>query len=266
MATMEKAFTLVQITDPHLHASSEGTLLGMNTEDSLKLIVKRVQEEILDIDLILATGDIAQDSSVGAYEKFVSFISPLAAPMRWIPGNHDNRDNMATVAQSTDYANAITELGDWVIIMLDSVVSKKVYGNLAQDQLDILKQALEQFTDKHILIAFHHHPISMSSQWIDKIGVKNADEFQQIIAPYNNIRAIVCGHVHQASDAIIDGFRYISTPSTCVQFLPKSKDFGIDSSGPGYRTLVLKPSGEIDTQVSRIEGVDFKIDYTQQGY
>ncbi|MFQ3231024.1 MAG: Icc protein [Reinekea sp.] len=266
MATMEKAFTLVQITDPHLHASSEGTLLGMNTEDSLKLIVKRVQEEVSNIDLILATGDIAQDSSVGAYENFVSFVEPLKAPMRWIPGNHDNRENMATVAQGTDYANAITELGNWVVVMLDSVVPKKVYGSLAQDQLDTLKQALEQFTDKYILIAFHHHPVSMKSQWIDKIGVKNSDELQKIIAPYNNIRAIVCGHVHQASDVVINGFRYISTPSTCVQFLPESKDFGIDSSGPGYRTLTLNPNGEIDTHVSRIEGVDFKIDYTQQGY
>ncbi|MBU2864003.1 3',5'-cyclic-AMP phosphodiesterase [Reinekea forsetii] len=263
---MERALSLVQITDPHLHAKADGTLLGMNTEDSLKLIVERVQEEVDHIDLILATGDIAQDSSVGAYENFVSFVAPLNAPMRWIPGNHDNRDNMATVAKGTDYAQAVTELGDWVIVMLDSVVARKVYGNLAQDQLDILKAALDQHHDKHILIAFHHHPILMGSQWIDKIGVKNSEEFQQLIAPYKNIRAIVCGHVHQASDVMFNGFRYISTPSTCVQFLPKSKDFGIDSSGPGYRCLTLHPNGDIETSISRIEGVDFKIDYTQQGY
>jgi Icc protein len=263
---MEKAFTLVQITDPHLHANPEGTLLGMNTESSLKLIVKRIQEEVADIDLIIATGDIAQDSSVGAYENFVSFLSPLKTPMRWIPGNHDSRENMATVAKGTDYANPITELGDWVVVMLDSIVPKKVYGTLGQDQLDILKNALDTYTDKHILICFHHHPVSMNSQWIDKIGVKNSDQLQQLIAPYTNIKAIVCGHVHQESDHIVNGFRYISTPSTCVQFLPKSEDFGIDSTGPGYRRLTLMPDGTIETNVSRIEGVDFKIDYTQTGY
>jgi len=92
---MQKAHTLVQITDPHLHARPEGTLLGMNTENSLKLIVDRVQQEVKDIDLIIATGDIAQDSSIQAYNNFLSFLAPLKAPMRWIPGNNDSRENIA---------------------------------------------------------------------------------------------------------------------------------------------------------------------------
>jgi Icc protein len=150
--------------------------------------------------------------------------------------------------------------------MLDSSVPEKVYGTLDQNQLTILKQALARYSDKYILIAFHHHPVSMNCEWIDQIGVKNSAEFQNIIAPYDNIRAIVYGHVHQESDTIVDGFRYISTPSTCVQFMPHSADFGIDSTGPGYRTLILNPEGTLDTQVSRIEGVDFKIDYSQKGY
>jgi Icc protein len=263
---MEKAYTLVQITDPHLHATNEGTLLGMNTENSLKLIVDRVQSEVTDIDLILATGDIAQDSSVQAYKNFLSLLSPLSSPMRWIPGNHDSRANMAEAGKGLNHAESIVELGDWVVVLLDSIVPERVYGHLAEDQLSLLDGALTKYADKHILITFHHHPVPMNSRWIDQIGVRNRDELKTLLSKHSNVRAVICGHVHQESDTLIDGVNYMSTPSTCVQFKPKSQDFGIDNLGPGYRKLVLNPDGSIDTKVSRVDGFDFEIDFSQKGY
>lgn len=263
---MQKAYTLVQITDPHLHASNEGTLLGMNTENSLKLIVERVMSEVTDIDLIIATGDIAQDSSVQAYKNFLSFLAPLNSPMRWIPGNHDSRENMIEAGKGLDHAEPIVELGNWVVLLLDSIVPERVYGFLAEDQLALLTQTLEKYSDKHVLVTFHHHPFAMQSRWIDQIGVRNRDDLSQLLEKHSNVKAVVCGHVHQENDQIIDGIRYISTPSTCVQFKPKSQDFGIDTLGPGYRTLTLNPDGSLDTVVSRVEGEDFEIDYSQKGY
>jgi Icc protein len=263
---MQKAYTLVQITDPHLHATEEGTLLGMNTEKSLKLIVERVMSEVTDIDLIIATGDIAQDSSVQAYKNFLNFLAPLESPMRWIPGNHDSRENMMEAGKGLNHAESIVELGDWVIVLLDSVVSERVYGFLAEDQLALLAKTLEQYSDKHVLVTFHHHPFSMESRWIDQIGVRNRDDLTELLSHHDNVRAVVCGHVHQESDQVINNIRYISTPSTCVQFKPKSQDFGIDNLGPGYRTLTLNPDGSLETVVSRIESEDFEIDFSQKGY
>jgi len=263
---MPRAHTLVQITDPHLHSHAEGTLLGMNTERSLKLILERVQAEVTDIDLIIATGDIAQDSSLQAYKNFLSFMTVFSAPMRWIPGNHDNREHMATACAHLDHAEAIVDLGEWVVVLLDSTVSKRVYGTLADDQLAILEQALIQYADRHVLVTFHHHPVSLHSRWIDQIGVRNSDQLKTLLDQHSCVRAVVCGHVHQASDQVVDGVRYLSTPSTCVQFQPLSQDFGIDPLGPGYRKLVLNPDGTIDTTISRIDGVDFEIDFSQTGY
>ncbi|MEJ2064292.1 MAG: metallophosphoesterase, partial [Reinekea sp.] len=201
---MRKALKLVQITDPHLHAISEGTLLGMNTESSLKLIVERILNDLDDIDLVIATGDIAQDSSEQAYRNFLNHISPITAPMRWIPGNHDSRENMAIVSEGTAHSEPIVELDDWIIILLDSTVPGKVYGKLGQDQLQLLQQTLDQYPDRHILITFHHHPIEMESRWIDKIGIHNDEAFRHLIADYDNVRAVVCGHVHQESDQVFD--------------------------------------------------------------
>ncbi|TCS41160.1 3',5'-cyclic-AMP phosphodiesterase [Reinekea marinisedimentorum] len=263
---MAQTFTLVQITDPHLHASPDGTLLGMNTENSLKLIVERIAQTVPKIDMILATGDIAQDSSVQAYKNFLSHIKPLKAPMRWIPGNHDSRENMAEACIGLDHSDPVVELGDWVIVLLDSIVPKKVYGELAPDQLELLENTLEQHKDRHVLLTFHHHPLDMECKWIDSIGIRNPEALHKVLSKYENVRATLFGHVHQDSDRVINGMRYISTPSTCVQFLPKSEDFGIDTLGPGYRTLTLLPNGDIETFVERVKGPEFEIDFSQKGY
>ncbi len=258
---------LVQITDPHLHASQDGTLLGMNTQKGLDHILDRIQAEQDHIDLVLATGDIAQDGSVEAYRRFIQLMQPLNAPMRWTAGNHDKRDNMKTAQEGHEsVGRPFYAFDNWVVVLLDSTVPGKVYGHLAEDQLALLDQQLTQHADKHALVTFHHHPCPMGSVWMDKIGINNPDALQAVLNRHNNVRCLLWGHVHQASDRIINDIRHLSTPSTCVQFTPESTDFAVDDIGPGYRWLQLMPDGQIETGLTRIEDVDFEIDYSIKGY
>lgn len=69
---------LVQITDSHLFADPAGTLLGLPTSDSLKSVVDLVVQEQQGVDLVLATGDIAQDGSAVSYRRFVELVDPFA--------------------------------------------------------------------------------------------------------------------------------------------------------------------------------------------
>ena len=48
---------VVQITDPHLFSSTDGKLLGLNTDESLKSVVELVKTEHPDLDIVLATGE-----------------------------------------------------------------------------------------------------------------------------------------------------------------------------------------------------------------
>lgn len=263
----QQTLNLVQITDSHLHASRDGTLLGMNTQSSFEMVLDRVQAERTQIDLVLATGDIAQDGSVEAYRRFVNAIDRLVAPMRWTPGNHDNPDNMTAAITGRESIGRPVFIGEhWVVILLDSTVQGKVYGQLSGEQLALLDRLLTRFDNKHALVTFHHHPRNMGSRWIDKIGIRNPEDLQTVLSRHDNVRGLLWGHVHQCSDQTVNGVRYLSTPSTCVQFEPGSTDFSIDTLGPGYRWLELQPDGRIETGLSRIDGVDFEIDYSVQGY
>lgn len=265
----QQTLSVVQITDSHLHAGQDGILLGMNTLNSLDLVLDRVVAERSQIDVVLATGDIAQDGSIGAYTTFIERLDRLGAPIYWTAGNHDNRENMAQALALTgrpSMARSIFTTDHWVIVVLDSTVPGKVHGHLPADQLALLDRALTQHSDKHALVTFHHHPKSMGSRWIDKIGIHNKDDLMASLGRHANVRSLLWGHVHQHSDEVHDGLRFISTPSTCVQFKPNSKNFTIDTEGPGYRWLDLHADGSIDTGLTRIEGVNFEIDYSVRGY
>jgi Icc protein len=95
----------------------------------------------------------------------------------------------------------------------------------------------------------------MGSSWLDRVGLRDALDFTTCIAKHANVRGVLWGHVHQALDTVIDKVRYMSTPSTCAQFLPNSTQFAVDNKPPGYRTLELLPDGKIITHVNWLEQV-----------
>lgn len=257
---------LVQITDTHLNEPEDGHLLGMQTLHSLRCVLELVREERHQIDAFLVTGDLSQDGSLEAYHHLQRELTPFSCPSFWLAGNHDDPDNMAQAASGNEYLQPLIRTDDWQIIMLDSQVVGKVYGRLAESQLAFLDQTLAQRPDLHSLVCFHHHPVAMDCKWIDTIGIKNADDLWRVIDKHSNVRAVCWGHVHQDSDQMRGQVRLLSTPSTCIQFEPQSEDFAIDSLAPGYRWLDLNADGSIDTGVSRVEGIEFEVDYSVKGY
>lgn len=80
---------VLQITDTHLFAGEDETLLGVNTFNSYRAVLDAIKAQQREVDIIAATGDLAQDQSVAAYHQFCRGISELPAPCVWLPGNHD---------------------------------------------------------------------------------------------------------------------------------------------------------------------------------
>lgn len=257
---------LVQVTDTHLNGPQDGHLLGMKTLHSFQCVLDLIRQECNNIDAFLVTGDISQDGSLLSYQHLKQHLQPFGRPAFWLEGNHDHPEHMAKAAADTEHQHKVIRSQRWQIIMLNSQVVGKVYGRLAQAELELLDQALSERPDLHSLVCFHHHPISMGSRWIDAIGVKNADDFWQVIDRHDNVRCVLWGHVHQDSDQMRNDVRLLSTPSTCIQFEPQSEDFSIDTLAPGYRWLTLNPDGSLDTGISRVEGIEFEIDMSVKGY
>lgn len=258
--------TLVQITDSHLFGDPAESLLGLPTSESLKAVVELVVQEQPEVDLVLATGDISQDASISSYHNFSELVAPVAAPMRWLPGNHDDPEIQQKAAIGQDWSQTVLDLPGWRIIMLDSSVPGAVHGYLGTDQFELLEQALASAAEAHVMVCLHHHPVSVASDWLDSIGLRNGDEFFAVLDRYPSVRCVLWGHIHQELDRLRNGVRLLASPSTCIQFAPESKSFTLDSRLPGYRWLRLHPDGHIETAVSRLQQLGYEIDRTGSGY
>ena len=255
---------VVQLTDAHLFADPAGSMLGLKTRDSLRHVVAQMRREQPLVDLLLCTGDLSQDASVASYEAFRELTAPFAAPTRWLPGNHDEARVMAQVAP--ELVQAVTDIGAWRIVMLNTAVPGATHGLLEDDQLAVLETALREAGERHCLVCFHHQPVDIGCAWIAPIGLRNAQALFDIVEGYPQVRALLWGHVHQEWDEVRDGRRLLATPSTCIQFAARSEDFKVSEEQPGYRWLLLHADGRLETGVERVKGFAFTVDYASNGY
>ena len=247
-----------------------GTLLKMNTHEAFARVLDVVQEKENKIDLVLATGDIAQDGTVAAYEKFMNDIKVIDAPVRWIPGNHDIRDVMRDVAGNSGLCNKAEKVGNWQVVLLDSSRPNHVDGFINEEEMEFLDATLaEAEMDEeidHCLVTLHHNPVPGSSSWMKDIGLRNDKEFLDMVKSHEIVRGVIYGHIHQDLDFKIGNIRYFCTPSTCIQFKPEVIDFALDELNPGYRRFELHRDGSIESEVIRVSGTQFKVDLTSEGY
>jgi len=255
---------VVHLTDAHLFASPEGSMLGLNTRDSLRHVVQQALREQHDTHLLVCTGDLSQDASVASYAAFEQLTAGFAAPARWLPGNHDEAQVMAQVAP--ELVQPVTDIGVWRIVMLDTAVPGAAHGWLQDAQLSVLEAALRTAGERHCLVCLHHQPVDIGCAWIAPIGLRNADALFAVLDRHPQVRALLWGHVHQEWDQWRGDLRLLATPSTCIQFAPGSEDFEVSQQHPGYRWIRLHADGTVDTGVQRALDFEVRLDFDSPGY
>ena len=261
-----KPIRIVQFSDCHLFESDKGELLGLNTEYSLKKVLDLIELEQPVVDIYLATGDLSQDASAASYQRFHRHVERFSDPVYWLPGNHDVIHEMSLEEHVDRRCPMVISFQGWRIILLDSTVPGSVPGNFSESQLEFLKDSLDETKGHHVMVCMHHQPVKVGCPWLDDQLIGNADELFKILDQYDHVRALIWGHVHQVYESELNGVKLYSVPSTCVQFKPDSEDFAVDDTAPGYRWFDLHADGNVDSGVSRVEGVSFEVDYTIKGY
>jgi len=243
------AVRLVQFTDPHLYGDEGGLLRGVATFPALLRALAHARAHEWPVEGVLVTGDLVQDDPAG-YVNFRRAFETLGKPIYCVPGNHDEPVAMSReLARAPFVLGGVVDLGAWRLILLDSSVAGSAEGHLSEASLALLDEALASAAERHALVCLHHHPVPMSSRWLDRVGLTNPEELFRVIDAHRNVRAVLWGHVHQSFDALRRNVRLLATPSTCAQFLPHSDEFAVDPRPHAYRTLTLRADGTMLTEV-----------------
>ncbi len=182
----EATVRILQITDTHLFAQKHETLLGVNTWESYQAVLEAIHAQQHEYDLIVATGDLAQDQTSAAYQHFADGIASFRAPCVWLPGNHDFQPAMYSALQDAGISPAKRVfIGEhWQILLLDSQVFGVPHGELSDFQLEWLEKKLADAPQRHTLLLLHHHPLPAGCSWLDQHSLRNAGELDNVLANF----------------------------------------------------------------------------------
>lgn len=241
---------ILHVTDPHLFADGESSLRGTVTDETLASVLADYRQSGWQADVIAMTGDVIQDDTAAAYERFIEHFAPLELPVYCVPGNHDVRPFMRDALSRPPffYCDSI-QVGNWLVTGIDSCLDDDAGGRVSDEELGRLERILADTTAAHVAVCLHHPPLPMGSKWLDQVGLKNATEFLNMIVRSGKVRTTLFGHVHQPFDEQHEAVRIIGTPSTCRQFKPGSDDFALDELPPAYRRIELLADGQVESEL-----------------
>ncbi len=253
---MNKPLIVLQISDLHILAETEETLYGVNTEHSFQQLLKQAHTLHGKVDLVLVTGDLAQHPCQASYHRIYKALEKYHTQTVCLPGNHDDLllMNQLINGEQVNCRKQI-QFNDWQIISLNSKKPASQAGYLSKNELDYLTEALDKQADLNTLIAVHHHPVPINSRWMDGMMIENSGDLFLLLKQHPQVKAIICGHIHQDFNFQKQGIQILGVPSSCFQFEPHCTQFTIDNKSSGYRLLKLYPNGLIQSNIYRAENV-----------
>lgn len=200
---------IAQISDFHLKPSGE---LAYNTADTAGLLEKVVSHINLLYpipDVVIVTGDIADDGELGSYTLAKKLLSPLQMPFFFVPGNHDQKDNLAAAfpehaylsqrLTGTDKTFVCYTVEDYSVrlIGIDTVTPGEHGGRLGPKRLSWLNRTLAERPDIPTLIFMHHPPFASAIGHMDKEPFQGRKKLAEVIQQHPHVERVTCGHIHR---------------------------------------------------------------------
>ena len=182
------------------------------------------------VDLVLVTGDLADDGSVAGgravRERVDAFAAERGVPAIYTTGNHDRRPEFAEVfgcghpAPTSTYAGpelaAASDVGGLRVVTLDTLVPGQVHGVVSAGQLAWLAEVLAEPAPDGTVIAFHHPPIHVAPSPTASYGLRNGDDLAAVVDG-SDVRAILCGHYHHQLVGHLRGVPVSVTPGVVTR-------------------------------------------------
>lgn len=235
-------YSIVQISDTHLFGDKNRKINGSNSYQNLKEVMNHILALKRKPDLIFVSGDLSQDCTFESYQHLANLLNTSGIKYYLFPGNHDDVDVINKVFEFNWIRNKVDysfDFNEWFISVIDTSVYPEVAGELSEDQLKNFEKSLLQNKNKPTIVFMHHHPLPVSSKWLDNYILKDAEKFNNIVKLNPQIKAVLFGHIHQVFERNIDGKFYGSAPASCYQVLPKTEMFTIQNLNAGYRSIEI---------------------------
>jgi len=223
MCRISNYLTIAQASDLHICKDGLFAYKVSDTVKGLNNFVENLNKLVFPVDLLFLTGDLSDDGSISSYEIIREHLSKLSIPYYIIPGNHDDKKNMATVFNEHTYLNNYVDnrifhvflANNVKIILLDSVSIGDPYGSLTNGILNVLENELD--TKHNSLVFLHQPPFSSGIGIMDNPPFNNREKFINILNKSENLLLTGCGHIHRSIFKKSGNINFAVAPSTAMQ-------------------------------------------------
>lgn len=234
--------TVLQLSDIHLTAAVGGPVHGIDPDARLATVLAAWADTGEMADLVLVTGDDADDGSPAAYQRLAAALDSIGAPMLVIPGNHDD----PAAVRAAFAAPTVAEVGGWRLAGFDSVVPGEIHGAIDAGSVT---DVLDGLDDRPTVVAIHHPPRSPSTHpWARLDG---SEQLLDDLAQRPHVRAVVSGHLHQPFELEgAGGLQLLGAPSTNEPIDHHGDTFTAPGTCPtGARVLRLGDDGMLSSAI-----------------
>lgn len=199
---------IIHISDTHLRGDNQLSFGKCDTSATVKKAMEFFQnmpEKDLP-DFFVATGDLADNGNHTAYGKVHDYFASLPRPVYCVPGNHDNRLDMARLLgdkmcpvdpDMAPYICYTIEGYPLRVICVDTIVQGKHWGGITEKVANWLEAKLDEQPRKKTLIFTHHPPFDAGMGFMDE-GFENVQRLEEILIRHRKHVQLCCGHMHRS--------------------------------------------------------------------
>ena len=176
---------VLQISDSHLRAEPN-TPVRRNPDATLAASLHAISE--VEPDLVLLTGDLADDGSVEGLRRLRDAVDGFDAPMLAMAGNHDDPATVRAVFGD----ESERDVDGWRVMAVETHVRRRIHGAV---DVGAVVRRLDALDSRPTVLAMHHPPRSPSThRWFQLTG---AAQLLAELRDRPHVRAIVSGHLHE---------------------------------------------------------------------
>ena len=223
------ALKIAHITDTHLPQDRLSIVHDVNTFEALERTLENIAE--LKPDLVLVTGDIADDGGEEPYLALKQLLEPFPSVMV-IPGNHDLCPGYAKYFDDAPYQ--VRQMNDWTLLAVNTAEQK-----ISPDTISACRRILAE--NARVLLATHHPLVKVGNQFFDEVCcLDDRDEQWQALVNYPSLKAAVFGHTHFSHQSQHGQVQAIGAPAVSFEIINNPDDNKIETiTRHGFQFLFL---------------------------